>query len=96
MPKVTIINRTSDTNCKCGNWLQHWKNFSSQMVTYCCVITCIKKDLVGAHVQKADSTDKNWYIIPLCQTHNQSTGELYISDIYKLVSANKKQTCEKD
>jgi methionyl-tRNA synthetase len=44
------------------------------------------------NVQKADSTDNKWYIIPLCKKHNQSTGTLEVSDTYKLVSANKKET----
>jgi len=50
---------------------------------------------MGAHVQKADSSDAKWYIYPLCSAHNQSTAELEVLDAYKLVSANKKETCEK-
>lgn len=96
MAKVKNINGTSDNNCKCGSWLQHWKNFSGHPVTWCVEKSCIEKDLVGAHVQKADSTDNNWYIIPLCKSHNKSTGTLEISDSCKLVSANKKETCEKN
>ena len=94
--KITNINGTTDTTCKCVSWLQHWKNFSGQSVpTYCPVTACMKKDLLGAHVQKADSTDNKWYIYPLCSEHNKSTGTLEVSDTYKLVSANKKETCEK-
>jgi hypothetical protein len=96
MAKIKNINGTSDTLCKCGSWLQHWRNFSGQIISYCSVEYCINRDLVGAHVQRADSTDKSWYIVPLCQKHNQSTGELQISDTFKFVSANKKETCEKD
>jgi hypothetical protein len=95
MARIKNINGTSQTNCKCGSWLQHWINFSGQNATYCKEITCTKTDLVGAHVQKADSTDQNWYIVPLCKDHNKSTGELEIRDGIKLVSANKKETCEK-
>lgn len=96
MAKVKNINGTSEASCKCGSWLAHWKKFSNQTVTYCVETTCLKTDLVGAHVQKADSTDSNWYIIPLCQTHNLAKNTvLTISDNYKLVSANKKETCEK-
>lgn len=50
---------------------------------------------MGAHVRKANSTDEKWYIYPLCNAHNKSTGELEVSDTYKLVSANKSETCEK-
>jgi len=89
------INGTSDTTCACGSWLKHWEKFSGQSVIYCPAGKCMKKDLVGAHVQKSNSSDDKWYIYPLCSAHNQSTGELEVSDTYKLVIANKKETCEK-
>ena len=97
--KIKNINGTSQTACTCGSWLKHWKKFSDQPITYCPVMTnhpgCTKKDLVGAHVQKSNSSDDKWYIYPLCSAHNQSTGVLEVSDSYKLVSANKKETCDK-
>lgn len=95
MAKVKNINGTSDTTCKCGSWLKHWEKYSGQTATYCIEEKCIGKDLVGAHVQKADSSDMSWYIIPLCNKHNQSTETLVVSDSYTFVSANKKQTCER-
>ena len=52
-------------------------------------------DLVGAHVQKADSPDTNWYIYPLCSSHNQSKGELQVAGAYKLVPSCTQETCEK-
>jgi hypothetical protein len=93
--KIKNINGTSQSRCVCGSWLKHWERFSGQTITYCPVIGCLNKDLVGAHVQKAGSSDNKWYICPLCNAHNQSAGELEVSDAYKLVSANKKETCEK-
>ena len=93
--KITNINGTSDTTCVCGSWLRHWEKFSSQSITICPVGICMNKDLVGAHVQKSDSSDKKWYIYPLCNAHNQSTGTLEVPDNYTLVSANKSETCEK-
>ncbi len=93
--KLKNINGTSDTTCSCGSWLKHWQKFSGQTTDYCQVNGCTKKDVVGAHVQKANSSDNKWYIYPLCNTHNQATGELDVSDSYTLVSANKKETCEK-
>lgn len=93
MAKVKNINGTSSTTCKCGSWLKHWENYSKQTVNFCCEKSCLNKDLVGAHVQKAGSPDSNWYIIPLCNAHNKATGEIEVSDSYKLVSANKSETC---
>ena len=93
--KIKNINGTSDTTCSCGSWLDHWKKFSHQTTEYCQADGCLNKDLVGAHVQKGDgSTDQKWYIYPLCKAHNKHTGELEVSSSYKLVSANKSETCD--
>jgi len=94
--KIRNINGTSDNNCSCGSWIAHWKKFSGQSTDYCQATGCLKKDLVGAHVQKGGtSTDQKWYIYPLCGDHNKHKGELDVSDSYALVSANRKETCEK-
>lgn len=96
MAKVKNINGTSKNNCNCGSWLQHWKNYSGQNAEYCSEKLCLEKaELVGAHVQKSDSKDMSWFIIPLCKTHNKSTGDIEIMDSRKLVSANIKETCNK-
>jgi hypothetical protein len=88
------INGTSDTTCSCGSWFAHWQMFSGQSVTYCPASNCLERDLVGAHVQKAGaSTDQTWFVFPLCNAHNHHVGELEVSDSYKLVSANKTETC---
>ncbi len=95
--RVNNINGTSDNTCKCGSWLKHWKNFSGQAIpTYCSEKRCTQKPELGAHVQKDNSSDKSWYIIPLCKSHNGETGKsLEISDNVKLVSANVQETCGK-
>lgn len=92
--KIKNINGTSQTTCRCGSWLKHWEKFSSQTTVFCPVNGCLNKDLVGAHVQKAEGADTKWYIYPLCNSHNQSKEVLQVSDTYRLVSANKKETCE--
>lgn len=93
--KVRNINGTSDYKCKCGSWLDHWKNYSRQEIpTYCSEATCTGKDLVGAHVQKDSFFDNNWYIIPLCNKHNQSSSSLSVVDSTTFVSANRSETCD--
>lgn len=96
MASVKNINGTSENNCKCGSWLKHWEKFSGKTATVCSAYGCNEKiDLVGAHVQKT-TADMSWYILPLCKTHNAKSSELKISDsFYVLVSANKKETCDK-
>lgn len=94
--KIRNINGTSGTTCSCGSWIKHWEKFSDQSTPlYCPANGCLKKDLVGAHVQKSSSSDGKWYIYPLCNSHNQHVGELEVSDTYNLASANKGETCEK-
>lgn len=95
--RVKNINGTSDNTCKCGSWLEHWKKFGDQVLpTYCSEIKCTGKPEVGAHVQKDNSTDSSWYIVPLCKTHNGETGKsMEIVNSVKLVSANVSETCGK-
>ena len=94
--KIINVNGTSANKCYCDSWLDHWKKFSGQSTEFCLVDKCLEKDLVGAHVQKDSTTDKSWYIIPLCKKHNGETGKsLTVSDSYRLVSANVSNTCGK-
>lgn len=93
--QIKNINGTSQTTCQCGSWLNHWETFSGKTANYCQEVKCRNKDLIGAHVQKANSSDSKWYIIPLCNSHNQSKRELEVSSNTPLVSANKNETCEK-
>ena len=93
--KVNNINGTSQNKCKCGAWLDHWKNFSNKTLpTACSVIGCSAKAEVGAHVQKDSQTDRDWFIIPLCDKHNKETKKsLDVSMMTVFVSANVSKTC---
>lgn len=94
--KVKNINGTSDNICSCGSWIVHWEKFSNTSLrSYCYEKSCTNKPEVGAHVQKDSYTDNDWYIVPLCKTHNGQQGqELELVDSAKLVSANKSKTCK--
>ena len=95
--KVKNINGTSSRICKCGSWLNHWRNFSGQLLhSFCSEVTCMQSSEVGAHVQKDSATDKSWYIVPLCKEHNARTGDsINIIEGINLVSANVNVTCGK-
>jgi hypothetical protein len=95
MAKIRNINGTSQADCKCGSWLKHWENFSRRKAIYCAEMSCLNKDVVGAHVQKVSFSDRNWYIVPLCSVHNNSKSDLETGDSFKLVSANVSETCGK-
>ena len=95
--KVINVNGTSDNTCKCGSWLDHWKKYSGQILgKHCSEKKCTNGPEVGAHVQKDSSTDKSWYIVPLCKPHNGENGKsLELIDGIALASANVGQTCGK-
>jgi hypothetical protein len=93
MATIININGTSDNSCSCDSWLDHWNRFSGQNARICSVIDCYRTDIVGAHVQKYNSTNRNWYIVPLCREHNQSTNDLEISENVAFASANTSRTC---
>ncbi|MCG6169732.1 hypothetical protein [Leptospira sanjuanensis] len=96
--KIKNINGTSDNTCKCPSWLAHWEKFSTQKIpAYCSVENCSNKPEVGAHVQRGDVVDFNWYIIPLCKEHNGKKNEtLTIDSSIKLASGNVSSTCGKN
>jgi len=54
------------------SWLDYWSQHASHKALRCAATDCHhREDLVGAHVQKAYSTDQHWYIVPLCSKCNQ-------------------------
>lgn len=92
--KVRNVNGTSQNTCDCGSWLKHWETVvGRQAPKYCSELKCRQTAEVGAHVQKDDSDDQGWYIIPLCKTHNQAGGSIEIGNSVVLVSANVSNTC---
>ena len=77
MAKFKNVPDTSGEKCNCSDWIAHFEKFSNIKVEYCAEKKCIKKigthDIVGAHVVKVNSIDKNHYILPLCKDHNHHT-----------------------
>lgn len=60
-----------------SSWLEYWEEKSASKVTFCSRSGCSNSKLVGAHVQKAYSSDNKWYIIPLCESCNLGSDELF-------------------
>ena len=85
---------TSERNCKCGSWKQHWINFSGQKWPASCSVTgCYNTPTLGAHIyNNAVSGEK---IVPMCDICNKLTGSFGLKGGVALVSANKEETCEK-
>lgn len=98
--KIRNLNGTSDNECECGSWINHWANFNSSALSYipkqcpCCHKKVMIKDIVGAHVQK--EYDNHWYIIPLCKECNsKNSDKTFEVDDIGFAWANKEETCEK-
>lgn len=67
-----------------------------KMKLNCSIIGCKNYVTDGAHVQRVDSSDKSWYIVPMCAEHNRSKD--FINEILdigetELVPANVSETC---
>lgn len=93
--RVKNIRGTSEKNCSCGTWLDHWQRFSYQKVPRnCSIIACFERAEVGAHIKKANSDDHRIFIVPLCRGCNKITEEFSIRDDVLLVSANISDTCK--
>lgn len=93
--RVRNINGTSQRACKCGSWLEHWRNFSGQQANICRAAGCSRKDLAGAHVQKDVNYDNRWYIVPFCTFHNKASDPVELVKGTGLVPAYKRETCER-
>ena len=93
--KVKNVSGTSNKSCKCGTWLQHWKNHSGRsMSAYCAEKACLNKPELGAHVKKDDPSDTAVYIVPLCTKHNAETDSFELMAGMVLVSATPTPTCK--
>jgi len=94
--KIKNLNNTTDNDCKCNSWLDHWLKFSdkSSLPKSCGIGGCSAKPDVGAHVKKVDSVDNKWYILPVCYSHNARKNEEFEkkNDV-ELVIADVTKTC---
>ncbi len=81
MIKVKNLNGTSGrVPNQYSSWLAFWEAKTGRKANKCSVYACNKTDLVGAHVQKADSSDRSWYIVPICAACNHRVGEFYVTE----------------
>ena len=70
------------------SWLDYWEKKTGSKAFFCSASNCFSSNLVGAHVQKANSTDNRWYIIPLCSSCNQRTDTFEVSGTLVPVPSN--------
>lgn len=83
--KIKNLNGTSDNKIPAGysSWIDFWEKKSGKKAGECGRRGCHKKATDGAHVQKADSDNRNWYIVPLCHECNMkpSSEEFYVDEL---------------
>lgn len=86
---VKNLNGTSDNRVPYGysSWLDYWEKKTGKKAGECG--HCYEKAYVGAHVQKANSSDKSWYIVPLCYKCNQKPSTEEFTVYEDLVPVNK-------
>jgi hypothetical protein len=70
------------------SWLDYWKAQTGENPYFCTADNCLGADLVGAHVQKAYSDDKSWYIVPLCSACNKRTDTFNVKTTLVPVPSN--------
>jgi hypothetical protein len=71
-----------------SSWLEYWKAQTGINPTYCSADNCWGTNLVGAHVQKAYSSDQRWYIVPLCVSCNNRTDTFNVNATLVPVPSN--------
>ena len=88
--RVRNLNGTSDNKPPLGytSLKEYWVRVKGYWPRYCAVYGCTDAPDVGAHVQKVDSYDKSWYIVPMCYLHNNQRGEILLVDESLLVRVN--------
>ena len=82
MVKVKNLHGTSDSAPEgYGSWKEFWIAKSGrQWPRYCAVIGCLEPAMVGGHVKLVNGGNE-WYIVPLCYTHNNNhDGEFYVDE----------------
>lgn len=67
------IIKTEGPSCGCKSWLDHWvRSTGSRKIPTCAVYKCSNKAVVGGHINACDTVNNEWWIMPLCSTHNSS------------------------
>lgn len=86
-------NGTSDRDCKCGTWKQHWINFSKKdWPSSCRVSDCNSAATLGAHIYHADVAGER--ISPMCNSCNGLSGSFSLKGSTNLPSASTSETCD--
>lgn len=94
--EVWIGDEANVGDCRCGTWLEHWKNHSGERLSmFCYAMACPSTPVAGAAVRMGPGDDECWYIVPLCIEHGARCGErIQLIPGTPLVPADVRRTCE--
>jgi hypothetical protein len=93
--RIKNINDMTEKPCRCGSWLEHWKNLSHLPLPHVCQARgCQEAPVAGAFAQKDNYFDEAWFVVPLCHKHNRLYGaSLDLAEGVVLVSAKASKSC---
>jgi hypothetical protein len=72
------------------SWISYWEShkrlqcIDGRYECPACNQLVAKHRFVGAHVQKVNSADRKWYIIPICRPCNNRTDDFEVNENYLL------------
>lgn len=90
--------KVSESPKRFTSWLKFWEHFANftleeKKLYKCpaCGKSFYRENFDGCHVQKVDSSDQKWYIVPLCDSCNHRTDEPDIDEnlLVELAENNK-------
>ena len=95
--KVINMIDTSDDECNCPSWLQHWKNYTNVSTEVrCSNVSCRNIAEVGAHINLTADKNSIPYIIPLCRACNLLKQPFTKLRNIRLAPAKKSGICNKE
>ena len=87
---------TGDDFCQCGSCKKHWQRYMMMSITAypCSAKGCNNRATVGGHIVSENYPEG--YIVPLCDSCNQSDGTFEVKLNTIFVSADLSVTCEEE
>ena len=61
------------------SWRAYWEEMTGKEFSRCSNTLCSNEAEVGGHVQKVESWDKHWYIVPLCKACNNKRSSFEVN-----------------
>lgn len=55
------------------SWIDYWEKKTGKKAMFCNCTTCLERATDGAHVNVV-GRGNYWYIVPLCRSHNLTSG----------------------